>query len=68
MIYVTHHIEEIVPVFTHVLLIHEGRVVAAGKKEEVLTSDRIQAAYQVDVEVDWFEGRPWVRVLGRTER
>lgn len=68
MIYVTHHIEEIVPVFTHVLLIHEGRVVAAGKKEEVLTSDRIRTAYQVDVEVDWFEGRPWVRVLGRTER
>lgn len=68
MIYVTHHIEEMVPVFSHVLLIHEGRVVAAGKKEEVLTSERIREAYQVDVAVDWHEGRPWIRVLGKGAR
>lgn len=63
MIYVTHHIEEIVPVFTHVLLIHEGKVVASGEKESVLTQRLIHEAYGVDVEVMWHEGRPWIRVI-----
>lgn len=63
MVYVTHHIEEIVPVFSHVLLIHEGRIVAAGKKEDVLTREKIRDAYQVDVEIDWRGGRPWIKVL-----
>lgn len=62
MVYVTHHIEEIVPLFTHVLLLHEGRVVAAGKKEEVLTTELIREAYQVNVQVDWHGGRPWIHV------
>jgi iron complex transport system ATP-binding protein len=38
LILVTHHVEEIVPVFTHVLLLKSGRVLAAGPCEEVLAS------------------------------
>ena len=34
---VTHHVEEIPAGFTHVLLLREGRVVAAGPLDEVLT-------------------------------
>lgn len=63
LIYVTHHIEEIAPVFTHVLLIDDGRIVAAGPKEEVLTPQLIYDAYQVEVTIDWVRGRPWVKVL-----
>jgi iron complex transport system ATP-binding protein len=63
LVYVTHHIEEIVPVFTHVLLIDEGRIVAAGEKEQVLTSDLIHEAFQVQVDIDWHENRPWIKVL-----
>lgn len=62
VVYVTHHIEEIMPMFTHVLLLDDGRVVAAGPKEEVLTADLIRQAYQVDVEIDWYRGRPWIKV------
>ena len=33
MIYVTHHIEEIMPSFTHALFIKDGRIVAKGEKK-----------------------------------
>jgi iron complex transport system ATP-binding protein len=62
MVYVTHHIEEIVPVFTHVVLIEQGQVVAAGKKQEVLTPELIYQAYQVPVDIEWHRDRPWIKV------
>lgn len=62
VIYVTHHIEEIVPLFTHVALVHEGRIAAAGTKEEVLTPAILRTAYELPLEVDWQHGRPWIKV------
>lgn len=62
MIYVTHHSEEIVPVFTHVALIHEGRLIAAGPKEEILTGKNMSRLFSLKVEVDWDKGRPWLKV------
>ena len=41
LLFVTHHVEEIMPIFTHALLLHRGRVLAAGKKERVLTSSNL---------------------------
>jgi len=38
LILVTHHVEEIIPVFTHVLLLKSGRVIAAGSRDAILTS------------------------------
>lgn len=63
VVYVTHHIEEIVPLFTHVALLHEGKIVAAGDKRQVLTPENLIAAYQVPISVDWHNGRPWIKVL-----
>ncbi|GGF89878.1 ABC transporter ATP-binding protein [Paenibacillus abyssi] len=61
-VYVTHHIEEIVPLFTHVALIHEGKVAAAGPKKEVLTGEALSKAYDLPIEVEWAHERPWIRV------
>src|SRR5215212_8815678 len=36
MVLVTHHVEEIPPGFTHVLLLKQGRIVAAGPMDEAL--------------------------------
>lgn len=63
LIYVTHHIEEIVPLFTHVVLIDEGKIVASGHKHDVLTSDFIESAFQVQVTIDWHQDRPWIKVM-----
>ncbi|MFC3801247.1 ABC transporter ATP-binding protein [Cohnella sp. GCM10012308] len=62
MLYVTHHIEEIVPLFTHVALMADGRIIAAGPKREVLTAELLRDAYEVPVNVRWVEDRPWITV------
>jgi len=45
LIFVTHHVEEITPAFSHVLILGAGRVIAAGPKDEVLTSAHLSTAY-----------------------
>jgi len=62
LLYVTHHMEEIVPALTHVALLREGRLTAAGPKKDVLTAGLIEEAYDVPVQLDWEEERPWIRV------
>src|SRR5436190_18938640 len=38
LVLVTHHVEEITPAFTHALILREGRVLAAGPRDRVLSS------------------------------
>ena len=38
---VTHHVEEIPPGYSHGLLLREGRVVAAGLLDDVLTDENL---------------------------
>jgi iron complex transport system ATP-binding protein len=64
LLYVTHHPEEVLPLFTHVLLLADGRIVAAGPKRDVLTSEHLSAAFGLSVQVEWQNDRPWVRVRG----
>jgi iron complex transport system ATP-binding protein len=45
MVFVTHHVEEIPPAFTHLLLLREGRVVAAGPLRETLTEDALSECF-----------------------
>jgi iron complex transport system ATP-binding protein len=45
LVLVTHHVEEIVPLFTHVLMLSSGKVLAGGLKEEVLTSARLSRTF-----------------------
>ncbi len=45
LVLVTHHVEEITPAFTHVLLLRSGRVLAAGPRRDVLTTARLAATF-----------------------
>ena len=45
LVLVTHHVEEITPVFSHVLLLKKGRVLAAGEKADVLTSKNLSRTF-----------------------
>ena len=45
LVLVTHHAEEIIPVFTHALLLRAGRVVAAGPRADVLTTANLSATF-----------------------
>ncbi|CAI2718947.1 ABC transporter ATP-binding protein [Nitrospina watsonii] len=60
LIYVTHHIEEILPAITHVLLLKNGRIFAAGKKQDLLTSDTFSEALDCRATVQENDGRFWI--------
>lgn len=45
LILVTHHIEEVMPAFTHALLLRKGGVLAAGKRDEVLSSRNLAEVF-----------------------
>lgn len=58
IIYVTHHIEELTEEITHVLLLNDGKVVAAGPKKDVLNDRQLTKTFEVPVKVLWEEERP----------
>ena len=62
LIYVTHYIEEITPIITHVLLLKDGHIVSQGPKEEVLTSERLTQTFQVPIQLHWQDQRPWITI------
>jgi iron complex transport system ATP-binding protein len=52
LVLVTHHVEEIPADFTHVLMLREGRVVAAGPLDTTLTSATLSACFGLPLVVD----------------
>ncbi len=64
IIYVTHHVEEILPCFTKTLLIKEGQVFAANHTSDVLTSALMSDFFDVPVELLRRDGRNWLSVKG----
>jgi iron complex transport system ATP-binding protein len=57
LVLVTHHVEEIMPVFSHVLILHSGRVLAAGPRSQTLTSKTLSAAFHTPVRLRCRNGR-----------
>jgi iron complex transport system ATP-binding protein len=57
MVMVTHHVEEIPVGFTHALLLARGRVEAAGRLDEVVTSENLSAAFGLPLVVASDAGR-----------
>ena len=51
LVMVTHHVEEILPCMTHVLLLKSGTVHAAGAKHEMLTSQALSEVYGADLKL-----------------
>ena len=52
LVLVTHHVEEIPPGFTHVLLLRDGSVVAQGPIEEALTAANLSDAFGLPLALD----------------
>ena len=51
LVLVTHHVEEIPPSFTDVMLMREGRVVAAGPLEVTLTRENLSETFGLPLHV-----------------
>lgn len=51
MILVTHHLEEIMPVWSHVFVLKAGRCLARGRKEDLLASEILTEAFGLAIQV-----------------
>lgn len=49
MVLVTHHVEEITPAFSHVLVLKGGRVLRQGRKADALTSETLSEAFSAPI-------------------
>ncbi|MFH9981055.1 ABC transporter ATP-binding protein [Streptomyces sp. NPDC017179] len=56
---VTHHLEELSPAVTHALLLREGRILAQGPVEDVLTGPWLTTCFGRPIAVSRHEGRWW---------
>ena len=54
---VSHHVEEIPPGFTHALLLREGRVVASGPLDDVITEENLSATFGMPLVLSHEDGR-----------
>jgi iron complex transport system ATP-binding protein len=63
LVLVTHHVEEIMPVFTHALILKSGKVLAAGKKSSVLNARQLSRAFDTAVKLHKKSGRYLLSVV-----
>lgn len=68
VVLVTHHVEEIMPVFSHVLVLQGGRVIARGKKTATLTAGNLTAAFGVPTKLHRKAGRYTLSVAVKRRR
>jgi len=63
MILVTHHVEEIPIGISHALLLAEGKVVAQGLIDDVLTSENLSRTFALALSVERENGRYFARAV-----
>jgi iron complex transport system ATP-binding protein len=51
LVLVTHHVEEIVPAFSHALMLREGQAIAQGKRGEVMSSESLGIVFGAKVKL-----------------
>ena len=64
IVLVSHHVEEIPPGFGHALVLADGRAVAAGPIEEVVSAEVLGRAYGMPIAVERRDGRFWAASIG----
>lgn len=57
VVFVTHHVEEIPPGFTHALLLRRGRMLEAGPIEHALTSTSLSICFGLTITLERLDGR-----------
>lgn len=62
LLYVSHRIEDILPVFTHTLLLRRGEIHSQGKTRDVLTKKNLSDFFKTAVSVRRRKDRIWLSV------
>jgi iron complex transport system ATP-binding protein len=66
LVLVTHHVEEIMPVFSHLLVLKKGAVLAAGTKAAVLNSKNLSIAFGAQMQLQRTGNRYALKVTMKT--
>ena len=67
ILYVTHHVEEIISALDHVLLLKEGEIIAQGPKEDILQKEVMDRFYPKPIElIELGEGRYFIKAEGNS--
>jgi iron complex transport system ATP-binding protein len=53
---ITHHVSEIIPEIERVVLLREGRIVADGTKQDLLTSEKLSGLFGADIQIGQRDG------------
>jgi iron complex transport system ATP-binding protein len=61
LILITHHIEEIVPEIGRVILLKQGRILASGPKQSILTAEHLSDLFDSPVSLDSTDGYFYAR-------
>lgn len=65
LVLVTHHVEEIMPVFTHILTLKSGRVLSAGPKKDVLTGELLSETFGAVLKLKQTQARYALSIAGK---
>lgn len=57
LVLITHHVEEILPLFTHALVLRNGEAIASGPVGRVITSKTLSEAFEAPLQVSRRDGR-----------
>ena len=68
LVLVTHHVEEIMPGFSHLLLLKDGAVLNQGKINDTLRSDLLSQTFRAPVCIKRAEDRYNLRLLKRSQK
>ena len=68
LVLVTHHAEEIMPGFSHVLILKSGRVLATGPKDRVMTAANLSEAFGAPIRLTHTDGRYLLMVSGNSSK
>jgi iron complex transport system ATP-binding protein len=60
IIFVTHHIEEVIPAINNVLFLKDGRIVDSGNKEEMLKTKNLNKILDYKFKIKRKYGRYWL--------
>ncbi|MCG8525306.1 MAG: ATP-binding cassette domain-containing protein [Opitutales bacterium] len=60
---ITHHIEEILPMFTDVMLMKKGEIIDLGSKEEMLNSEKLSTVFNTEIVVQPVANRYYLHMV-----
>ncbi|MDB6123223.1 MAG: transporter related-protein [Pedosphaera sp.] len=66
LVLVTHHVEEIMPIFSHALVLKNGRVLAKGKKSSILNTKTLASAFHASARLTKQSNRYALTITGKS--